>query len=406
INLQWGSIPNSKSFAGGDLQGIINNLDYLASLNINAIYLTPINNSISNHKYDIIDYYAIDKQFGDNETLTNLVNEAHKRNMRIVLDAVFNHCSDHNALFQDVVNKGKASPYFNWFIIDGEEVSEDNYATFGNCKYMPKFNTSNIEVQRYLIDVARYYIAKFDVDGFRLDVSDEVSHDFWREFRRHIKRVKSDCVIIGENWHNAVSYLRGDQYDSIMNYAYTKACLDYFINGVFSAKDMSEKLSALLMRNTNQTNQMMLNLLDSHDTHRFVTQAKSNINKLMSALTLTYMFIGVPCIYYGTENAMEGDYDPDCRRCMDWTKAHTETHLKSLIRTLGSLRQSGLLAGHNITFDSVQGLLKVERICSNTKLTYYTNMTKNSIFIKVSDVIESSLYSDNLLQSGGFILSK
>ncbi|MEG2158768.1 MAG: alpha-amylase family glycosyl hydrolase, partial [Clostridia bacterium] len=227
-----------------------------------------------------------------------------------------------------------------------------------------------------------------------------------REFRRHIKRVKSDCVIIGENWHNAVSYLRGDQYDSIMNYAYTKACLDYFINGVFSAKDMSEKLSALLMRNTNQTNQMMLNLLDSHDTHRFVTQAKSNINKLMSALTLTYMFIGVPCIYYGTENAMEGDYDPDCRRCMDWTKAHTETHLKSLIRTLGSLRQSGLLAGHNITFDSVQGLLKVERICSNTKLTYYTNMTKNSIFIKVSDVIESSLYSDNLLQSGGFILSK
>src|SRR5574344_792067 len=182
INMRWDELPKSKSFAGGDLQGIIDNLDYLKSIGINGIYLTPIFKSISNHKYDIEDYYKIDEQFGDEETLLKLVKVAHDKGIKIILDAVFNHISEKSPLFQDVLKNGKNSKYYHWFIFKNNE-----YECFSVCKYMPKLNTDNIEVQNYLINVGKYYIEKFDIDGWRLDVSDEVSHTFWKRFRNELK---------------------------------------------------------------------------------------------------------------------------------------------------------------------------------------------------------------------------
>lgn len=364
INLPWGEIPHPKSFAGGDLCGIEKRLDYLIGLGINALYLTPVFRSVSNHKYDIEDYFSIDPMFGTERDFASLMRSAHEKGVRVVLDAVFNHVSSRCIQFQDVLKRGKSSPYFDWFVIHGDRVDPQsvNYECFASCDYMPKWNTSNPAVQQYLIGIALYWIDKFDIDGWRLDVSDEVSHAFWKKFTAAVKAKKPDCAIIGENWHDANPYLRGDQYDCIMNYAFTKACLDFFVFGGLNAEGFAQKLNALLMRNTDTVNAMMLNLLDSHDTHRFISQASGSVTKLSSALAVTYLFSGAPCIYYGTEIAMEGGYDPDCRRTMDWVKAEKGGALFGIIRTLAWLKKNDAsLRAENIRIYAEKEVFVLER---------------------------------------------
>lgn len=389
INCTWGDTPHPKTFAGGDLRGIIQKLDYIKSFGCNAIYLTPIFRSISNHKYDIADYYQVDRQFGTNEDLKELVTKAHKKGIRIVLDAVFNHCSDRLAEFQDVLEKGKASSYYDWFVIRGEEINaaHSNYETFASCKYMPKFNTSNEEVQQYLLDIATYYITEYDIDGWRLDVSDEVSHYFWRRFRLAVKGAKKDAVIIGENWHDANSNLRGDQYDSIMNYAFTKTCLDYFATGDHNAEETANKLNTILMRNTDTVNHMMLNLLDSHDTHRFFKEVGKDRYKMKAALTLLYLFPGVPCIFYGTENLTWGGFDPDCRRCMDWTKADREGECKDiyqLLTKLAEIRRKEKMAEGRVRIYADKDTLVLENSNRKRKLRLEMNIPQRH-FVLMKD---------------------
>lgn len=372
INSKWGDIPNAKSFCGGDLRGITEKLDYIKGLGCNTIYLTPIFESISNHKYDISDYYKVDRQFGDEADLHSLIDSAHAKNMRVVLDAVFNHCSDRLKEFEDVIKKGKESKYFDWFIIDGDEINEarDNYQMFGPCEYMPKLNTSNLEVQKYLIDIGCYYVNEFHIDGWRLDVSDEVSHDFWRNFRKAIKNANEDVILIGENWHDAYSNLRGDQYDGIMNYSFTKACLDYFAKDKFDEEQLAWRLNDVLMRNSDTVNSMMLNLLDSHDTHRFFSEVGEDRNKFEAALCLLYMFPGAPCIYYGTEIMMPGGYDPDCRRCMNWSKA--ETDLCFLPEKLAGIRREYKLS---------EGAVKI--YADNGEFVLENNLGNNVVVLKI-----------------------
>lgn len=385
INCKWGDLPTPKTFAGGDLKGITRKLDYIRSLGCNAIYLTPVFASKSNHKYDIRDYYRVDEQFGDENDLKELVDAAHEKGIRILLDAVFNHCSEDIMQFRDVAEKGKASPYYDWFIIYGDkpERHKKNYETFGDCSYMPKWNTSNQEVSRYLIDIAVYYIEKFDIDGWRLDVSDEVSHDFWRSFRKAVKRAKKDAVIIGENWHDAYSNLRGDQYDSIMNYAFSKACLDYFASGKHDAQNMAWKLNELLMRNSDTVNNMMLNLLDSHDTHRFYSMVGEDREKVKAALCLLYLYPGTPCIYYGTEIMTPGGYDPDSRRCMDWEKADdvaAYADVFELLQKLSGLRQKYDLASGKVSIYSQNNVFILKNTLDGGIIELFINNTDEAAF--------------------------
>ncbi|MBR1743401.1 MAG: alpha-glycosidase [Lachnospiraceae bacterium] len=356
VNMKWGDAPTPKSFAGGDLKGITKKLDYIRELGVNAIYLTPVFSSKSNHKYDIRDYMQIDEHFGTKEDFRELVDCAHQRGMRVVLDAVFNHCSEEISQFQDVCRRGKQSEYFDWFIISGEKPEKDpcNYETFAACDYMPKLNTSNPEVREFLLNIACYYIREFDIDGWRLDVSDEVSHDFWRAFRKAVKNVKADAVIIGENWHDASNYLRGDQYDSIMNYAFTKCCLDFFATETMNARQAAGKLNDILARNSDTVNHMMLNLLDSHDTHRFFSEVGEDEKKFKAALCLLYLFPGAPCIFYGTEIKITGGYDPDCRKCMDWerTEKEKDSEVFWLLKTLSHVRRSYDLANGRVCISS------------------------------------------------------
>ena len=361
IDKDWGELPKPKGFYGGDLPGITEKLDYLQDLGINSIYLTPIFQSPSNHKYDTIDYEEVDAMFGTNRDLKELVESAHKRGIKILLDAVFNHCSYLCKQFQDVLRKGKESVYYDWFIIRGDRpvLEQMNYECFAACNYMPKWNTNNPEVQKFLLHIATKWIKEYGIDGWRLDVADEVSHDFWRQFRKAVKAAKPDALIVGENWHDSRPWLEGDQFDSIMNYSFTKACLDYFAYEKYSAQRFCERLSEILMRNTDQVNEMILNLLDSHDTERFLTNVGENADKLKCALAVLFFFVGMPCIYYGTEIGTAGGYDPDSRRTFDWDKTHWNMDIYNTVKDLIRLRKEQI--GGGIRIYAQNDLLVIER---------------------------------------------
>lgn len=409
IDMKCNEEPTRTSFMGGDIKGITEKLDYLEDLGINAIYLTPLFVSKTNHKYDITDYYAVDKQFGTKADLKELVEKSHKRGIKVILDAVFNHASNDTKEFLDVVKKGKNSKYFNYFIIHGDKVSVDkpNYEMFSNCVDMPKWNNSNIEVQDFFIDIGLYWIKEFDIDGWRLDVSDEVSHDFWRRFRKAVKKLKKDVIIVGENWHDAHAYLMGDQFDGIMNYAFRRACKQYFAHETINSKTMSERLNNVLTRNTWQVNRMNLNLTDSHDTARFFTECGKNKDAMLAALAVMYVFIGMPCIYYGTELHMEGGEDPGCRKGFDWNEKDWDTEFRNKVKELISLRKiKAVQKGHiNITYD--KDCFIMERFLDGQHLTIITNKGKNAYDLgkKLDIVSANKVDNDNhKLEPNGYVI--
>ena len=194
----------------------------------------------------------------------------------------------------------------------------------------------------------------------------------------------------------------GDQFDCVMNYAFTKACLDFYAFDRYDAQMLADKLSELLMRNTDTVNEMMLNLLDTHDTHRFLTRVDGDKNKLMSALALTYFFTGAPCIFYGTENAMIGGYDPDCRRTFDWSMENEQTQVKSLIKTLAALKHDTAFADAGIAIGARNGLLFIDR--GEYRLTI--NESGGDRKLAVRSAIASNKYKDGVLSSGGFAVEK
>lgn len=382
ITSQWGEIPTPKSFYGGDLNGIREKLSYIKSLNVTALYLTPIFQSKSNHKYDTIDYYRVDEMFGGNAALSALVNECHAMGIRVVLDAVFNHVSEQFAPFRDVVKHGRKSRYFDWFVIDGDRVdaSAPNYATFAACKDMPKLNTDNAEVQKYFTDVALYYMDNFAIDGWRLDVSDEVSHGFWRNFRKAVKDKNPDCVLIGENWHNSASFLNGDQFDSIMNYAVTKQMMDYWVYETSDESALAYRLNAQFARYNDAVNSMMFNLLDCHDTHRFYSLVGCNKDKLLCAIATMVFMTGSYCLYYGTEILTEGGYDPDSRRTFDWSKLSDADICEyvDMIRRLLDLKRQPALKNGGIKVYAQDGLFVIERSVKNQTLTLKVSRSANN----------------------------
>lgn len=339
----WGEKPTRENMFGGDLEGIIQKLDYLEDLGVDIIYMTPIFESSSNHKYNTKDYYKIDPQFGDIDKIKELVEKAHKRGMKVILDAVFNHSGDDFFAFKDVLEKGEESIYKDWFYIDEYPVVQSpvaKYRTFGdNNAYMPKFRTSNSEVREYLLEVARYWIEEVGIDGWRLDVCDEVDHYFWREFRKVVKEVNPKALIIGEIMHESVSFLRGDQLDSIMNYPFKEAVTDFFAKKEISAEEFESILAMQRASYMNTVNYQMWNLVDSHDTPRFATECESDIKRISLGAAFQFTYVGTPYLYYGGEIGMEGDQDPDCRRCMIWEQENQNKDLYNIFKRLIHMRK-------------------------------------------------------------------
>lgn len=318
--LQWDGVPTRTNFFGGDLRGIIEKLDYLESLGVNALYLTPIFAAKTNHKYDTIDYFQIDPHFGDRDTFRQLLYEAHARDMRIVLDAVFNHAGVDFWAFRDVIERGEASAYVNWFYIEDLPVTIEptpNYSTYENASYLVKLNVHNPEVRRYLYEVARTWTRE-GIDGWRLDVPYFMNHRFWKGFRRAVKALNPDLYIVGEIWERATDWLQGDECDGAMNYRLRSLVLDFFVEGKLDATGFGHELAVLRAEQPGDTAWSMLNLLGSHDTPRLLTLCHGDRNCLCLATAFLFTYVGIPMIYYGDEVGMTGENDPDCRRAMVW----------------------------------------------------------------------------------------
>ncbi|MCS6830969.1 MAG: glycoside hydrolase family 13 protein [Armatimonadota bacterium] len=342
----WGAPPTPYNFMGGDLRGILQKLDYLQDLGITAIYLNPIFQSTSNHRYNTYDYYRIDPKLGTMEDFQTLLREMHRRGMRVILDGVFNHCGRGFYPFHDVVENGEYSPYVGWFHIkkfpihpyDGRKRA--NYESWWGIRSLPKFNTDNPQVRQFLLDVARYWIEQ-GADGWRLDVPNEIDDDtFWREFRQVVKSANPDAYIVGEIWKDAKRWLQGDQFDAVMNYPLRDLCVEFVAKRTIRAPEFANKLLRLFRRYPAESTYAQLNLLGSHDTPRWLTVCGEDVRRAMLGYTLLFTLPGAPCIYYGDEIGMTGEADPHCRACFAWDRRRWNRRLHQHIRQMIALRQS------------------------------------------------------------------
>lgn len=318
--VDWNSAPTRENFFGGDLRGIIMKLDYLQELRVDVIYLNPLFKAPSNHKYDTIDYYEVDPSFGDIDDLKELVEECHKRSIKVIFDGVFNHCGFYFPPFQDVLDKGETSEFKDWFYIDSFPVQTDpqNYECVGYYKLMPKLRFKNSKVRDFFINVGTYWLKTADIDGWRLDVADEVDFTFWQEFRRAVKSVKEDALLIAETWKDGTDLLRGDQMDSVMNYLFRDAVVDYFAKDEINASQFDHLIQRMLFLYPEAVYPVLYNLIGSHDTPRFLGLCNENILKMQLAVVFQMTFPGMPAIYYGDETGIDGENDPDCRKAMNW----------------------------------------------------------------------------------------
>ncbi|MGL5351100.1 MAG: glycoside hydrolase family 13 protein [Cetobacterium sp.] len=343
---EWGENPTHDNFMGGDLYGIYEKLDYLEELGITGIYLCPIFMGNTNHKYDTIDYYKIDPHFGDEVIFKKLVEKAHQKGIKIMLDAVFNHVGDEFTLWKDVVKNGSASKYADWFVINKFPLFDldgsKNYETFANVKEMPKLNLENKDCRKYILDVATYWIKEFDIDGWRLDVCNEIDHKFWREFREEVKSIKQEFYILGEIWHDSLPWLMGDQFDAVMNYPISDAIINFLTSKKLDAKRFEAEINKAIVAYPKNITEVNFNLLDSHDTARVLTVLKDDKRKLKLALLLLFFQSGSPCIYYGTEIGMNGDKYSGCeenRKCMIWDDANQDKELFNFLKILIKIRK-------------------------------------------------------------------
>lgn len=358
----WGATPTPHGYQGGDLVGVAENLDYLSDLGVNAIYFTPIFQSASNHRYHTHDYHRVDPMLGGNEALRSLLNQAHARGIRVVLDGVFNHASRGFFQFHDILENGPNSAYQDWFHVHKyplnayEPGRELGYAAWWNLPPLPKFNTSTPAVREFLFGVAQTWL-DFGVDGWRLDVPNEIDDDaFWREFRHRVKSANPDAYVVGEVWTAADRWLKGDMWDAVMNYVFTKACISFMIGESVNLEDLQktslhpagepgaeafqkaiERLQSLYHPNISA---VMLNLLGSHDMARFVTLANGDDTALKLATLFQMTYPGAPSIYYGDEIGLAGAHDPANRGAFPWDQASWDSALLQEFQRLIALRKS------------------------------------------------------------------
>ncbi len=320
--MQWGSKPTRENFMGGDLKGIRDNIPYLKNLGIETIYINPIFEADFNHKYATTDYYRVDPIFGKNSDLKILVQELHKNGIRILLDGVFNHVGIHFRQFEDVLEKGRKSEFYDWFLVTSDDgdisVTHKDYECVGAYKYMPKLNSSNPAVRKYILEVMDFWIREYGIDGWRLDVADEVDKRVWQEASTVLKEKYPNIILLGETWGYGGELVDDKKLDSVMNYMFRDAVRDYFGFQKIKTTEFANRIGHMLALYKEETAHMLYNLFDSHDTERFLFYCEGDKKKLQMAVAFQILFIGSPAIYYGDEVGLTGDNDPDCRKCMIW----------------------------------------------------------------------------------------
>jgi cyclomaltodextrinase / maltogenic alpha-amylase / neopullulanase len=425
---EWNSNPTPHGFKGGDLFGVAEHLDYLQDLGITAIYLNPIFASASNHRYHTYDYYNVDPLLGGNAALKELLDECHRRGIRVVLDGVFNHASRGFWQFHHVLENGAGSPYVDWFHFDNDRLygkkpwgaypgkneqkdlknSVDSleaigYQAWWNLPALPKLNTNSPAVREFIFQVAEFWL-RFGIDGWRLDVPAEINDDtFWIEFRNRVKSVNPEAYIVGEIWQESKRWLQGDQFDAVMNYPVTAAelgflCGDHldipetsraggYRNTIrhLSAEEFANEIETILGWYDLEINQAQLNLLDSHDTPRFLTCASGDLDSLKLAYLFMFTYPGAPCIYYGDEIGMDGKQDPECRKSFLWNESAWNNQLLDYVKSLTHLRHSHktLRRGTFHKLNANDGTYAFARKFEDDNLVIALNASKDIMKIKV-----------------------
>lgn len=389
--VSWGSPPKWLEYQGGDLQGITQHLDHLHELGADALYLTPIFASPSNHKYDATDYYRVDPELGGDDALRALIAGLHARGMRLILDASFNHCHPGFFAFQDLIRNGARSQYRDWFTVhefpiqvtfrphmvrhgpseehrqqylqwvrslseaglpviektdDGPRV-ETSYEAWYGVVSMPKINLGNPETRAYFLDVTQYWLREFGIDGWRMDVARHVTPDFWPEFRKAAKAANPDCYLLAEIWGDTSPWLQGDMFDATMNYIFRDLSVDYFALGSMPTVDLVDGVTRMLAMYAPQVTAVAHNLISSHDTERFMRLAGEDARRLRLATLFQLTIPGAPGIYYGDEIGMTGGFDPDCRRAFPWDKPESwDGETLEMVRALTRLRKTHAALRH------------------------------------------------------------
>lgn len=364
---------------GGTVRGVTENLDYIASLGFNCIYLNPIFAARSYHRYDTLDYYRIDPHMGAEDDLRDLVRRAHALGIRVILDGVFNHVSSDHPFFRDVLGKGRASRYYSCFYALPETPrlpaagELPGYTCFSYVADMPKTNTADPFLRQYFCDIGAYWVRKFDVDGWRLDVANELDDGFLRAFRASVKAAKSDALIVGEVWENAAHYLGGDMLDSAMNYDFRRYCRRFFAEQTVDAETFDTNVSTLLLRYNENALFAQLNLLDSHDVSRFLSLCGGKTERMELAVLLQMTFPGMPCVFYGDEKGLCGESEPEYRRPMAWDAS---SPLEEVYRRMIALRKThpALRYGSFHTELACGGVYRYSRVWNGTKITVAMNL--------------------------------
>lgn len=341
---KWGAQPTAWGFQGGDLRGILQHLDYLLDLGVTALYLNPIFQAPSTHRYNASDYYKIDPKLGTLDDFHALVDSVHRNNMHIILDGVFNHCGRGFFAFADVLENGDHSPYQDWFHIkkfplDAYTPGEaQNYLGWWNHKSLPKLNTDNPAVRNYIFSVARYWIEQ-GADGWRLDVPNEIDDDgFWEEFRHIVKSANRDAYLLGEIWDVNPRWANETHFDGLMNYPLRDAILA-MLNGHENAARFAERAEGLLKTYPRENLYAMLVPLGSHDTERIKTMVGGSLEKTKLAFLVQMAYPGAPAIYYGDEIGLEGGKDPENRRAFPWKETVWDQELRAWVKTLIAVRK-------------------------------------------------------------------
>ena len=364
--VEWGSTPTRLDFQGGDLIGVLNNLDHIESLGVNILYLNPIFLSSSTHKYDAWDHFKVDPTLGGDDALRDLISECHKRNMKLILDCSLNHVHPRHFAFQDLIKNGENSEYKDWFTVfdypvrfihrphlyantykvgwDGNQEEYKQYLdkTFDETKVpveiknddgpivepsfkawwgvpdMPKINFENNEARQWALDVTKYWIENFDIDGWRMDVAKELDFSFWKDFRDIAHSANKDTLLISEIFGDTSQWLQGDRFDGTMNYSFRESMTDYFATKRINNKEFSDSLAYLYSMYSFEALSSCQNLLSSHDVKRFLNRCGNDKNGMLGAIFMQATFPGIAGIYYGDEIGLGGADDPFNREPFPW----------------------------------------------------------------------------------------
>ena len=399
-----------RSVHGGTIKGIEENLDYIKELGCNCIYLNPFFAANSYHKYDLIDYFHVDPTRGTDEDFRHMVKIAHDIGIRVIIDGVFNHVSWRHPFFQDVMNKGKESEYYDYFYDIPENPSlpkegeTPDYLCFAYVPEMPKTNTANKGLKDYFCEVGAYWVREFDVDGWRLDVANEVDDQFLREFRNAVKNEKEDALVIGEVWENANHYINGNMMDSAMNYDFRRFCGQFFAGKSIDAEEFDSRITNLLMRYPKQATYAQLNLLDSHDVSRFFTVCGEDRDKMELAILFQMTFVGMPSIFYGDEKGLAGQKEAEYRRPMEFDRADS---LEELYKAFIKLRNehSCLRDGNYETLFSKGYAYGYKRTDENERIFVYINNGEEPLTVDATGKeLISKNYNNGIIDNNGYVI--